>query len=154
MFCDISEAFESSTRDYFTNCAAWDVQIVLLSGLQVIYLSVDNVLLLMVSPQIGSIFWLVSHKDLFLAHYYFSFTPNTLTVLSACLLAIPAWLVTFNLQKILSMIISRKRNPVFHRPLFMNVTMIKNTTSHNHLGFTFSNSGSWDEHVKFISEKL
>ena len=104
----------------------------------------------MVSHQIGSIFWLVFDKDLFLAHYYFSFTPSTLDVLSACLLAIQVcislwtfpfnqpdlqtisdwaavWLVTFNPQKILSMIISRKRNPVFHRPLFMNGTMIKNT---------------------------
>ena len=51
------------------------------------------------------------------------------------------------------MIISRKRNPVFHPPLFINGTLIKNTSYHKHLGLTFSNSGTWDEHVKYISEK-
>ena len=64
-----------------------------------------------------------------------------------------AWLVTFNPLKTLSMIISRKSNPVFHPPLFMNGTLIKNTSYHKHLGQTFSNSGTWDEHVKSISEK-
>ena len=64
-----------------------------------------------------------------------------------------AWLVTFNPIKTLSMLILRKRNPVLHGPLFMNGTMIKNTSFHNHLGLTFSNTSSWDEHVKSISEK-
>ena len=32
-------------------------------------------------------------------------------------------------------------------------TLIKNTSYHKHLGLTFSNSGTWDEHVKSISEK-
>ena len=35
----------------------------------------------------------------------------------------------------------------------MNGTMIKNTSFHKHLGLNFSNTGSWDEHVKSISEK-
>ena len=35
----------------------------------------------------------------------------------------------------------------------MNCTMIKNTSFHKNLGLTFSNTGSWDEHVKSISEK-
>ena len=35
----------------------------------------------------------------------------------------------------------------------MNGTMIKNTSFHKYLGLTFSNTGSWDEHVKSISEK-
>ena len=35
----------------------------------------------------------------------------------------------------------------------MNGTMIKNTSFNKHLGLTFSNTGSWDEHVKYISEK-
>ena len=51
------------------------------------------------------------------------------------------------------MLISRKRNPVLHPPLLMNGTMIKNTSFHKHLGLTISNTGSWDEHVKSISEK-
>ena len=64
-----------------------------------------------------------------------------------------AWLVTFNPLKTLAMIISRKHNLVVHPPLFMNGTMIKNTSSHKHLGLTFSHSGTLDEHVKSISEK-
>ena len=75
VFCDIRKVFERVwPRDYFTNCAAKGVQSVLLIRFQVIYLSVDNVLLLMVIQQNGSIFWLVSHKDRFLALFYFSFT--------------------------------------------------------------------------------
>ena len=35
----------------------------------------------------------------------------------------------------------------------MNGTMIKNTSFHKQLGLTFSNNGSWVEHVKSISEK-
>ena len=35
----------------------------------------------------------------------------------------------------------------------MNGNMVKNTSSHKHMGLTFSNSGGWDEHVKSISEK-
>ena len=93
---------------------------------------------------------------------------NTLGVLSACLLMIhvclslwmalhsaqllntdlqtitdwaAAWLVPFNPLKTLARIISRKQNPVVHPPLFMNGTMIKNTSSHKHLGLTVSNSG-------------
>ena len=63
------------------------------------------------------------------------------------------WLVTFNPMKTLSMIILRKRNPVFHTPLFINGTMIKNTSSRNHLCLTFSNSATRDEHVESILEK-
>ena len=69
MFCDIGgPSTESDTRDYFTNCAASDVQIVLFSSLKVIYRSADNVLLLLVSHQTGSIFWLVSNYDRLLVH--------------------------------------------------------------------------------------
>ena len=64
-----------------------------------------------------------------------------------------SWLVTFNPLKTLSMIISRKCNPVFYHSLFMNNTMIKNTSFHEHLGLTLSYTGSWDDHVKSISEK-
>ena len=59
----------------------------------------------------------------------------------------------FNPLKTPSMIISRNCNPV-SPPLFIDGTMIKNTSSHMHLGLTFTNSGTWDEHVKSISEKF
>ena len=62
--------------------------------------------------------------------------------------------VTFSPLKTSSMIISRNCNPVFPIPLFIDGTMIKNTSSHMHLGLTFTNSGTWDEHVKSISEKI
>ena len=63
------------------------------------------------------------------------------------------WLVLFNANKTLSMVISRKLNPVQHPPLFMNDTIIAETTSHKHLGLTFSSTCTWNEHVNNISLK-
>ena len=64
-----------------------------------------------------------------------------------------AWLVTFNASKTLSMIFSRKSNPVHHSSLFMNGTIIEETTRHKHLGLTFSSTCTWTDHVNTISEK-
>ena len=65
-----------------------------------------------------------------------------------------AWLVTFNANKTLSMVFTRKQNPLVHLPLYMNNTMIKETTSHKHVGLTtISNTCKWAEHVTFVSEK-
>ena len=64
-----------------------------------------------------------------------------------------AWLVTFNASKTLSMIFSRKSNPV-HRPsLFKNGNIIEETTRHKHLGLTFSSICTWTDHANTISEK-
>ena len=63
------------------------------------------------------------------------------------------WLVLFNANKTLSMVISRKLNPVQHPPLLMNDTIIAETTSHKHLGLTFSSTCTWNEHVNNISLK-
>ena len=63
------------------------------------------------------------------------------------------WLVLFNANKTLSMVISRKLNPVQHPPLFMNDTIIAETTIHKHLGLTFSSTCTWNEHVNNISLK-
>ena len=63
------------------------------------------------------------------------------------------WLVLFNANKTLSMVIPRKLNPVQHPPLFMNDTIIAETTSHKHLGLTFSSTCTWNEHVNNISLK-
>ncbi|MCG7879157.1 MAG: reverse transcriptase domain-containing protein, partial [Candidatus Thiodiazotropha endolucinida] len=63
------------------------------------------------------------------------------------------WLVEFHAQKTMAMTISRKRNPPHHPPLFLNNTMIQETSSHKHLGLTFSDSCNWKIHVKNISEK-
>ena len=50
------------------------------------------------------------------------------------------WLVDLNAPKTLSMLISRIRNPGHHPPLYMNDTIILDTTSYKHLGLTFSNT--------------
>ena len=64
-----------------------------------------------------------------------------------------SWLVTFNPSKTLSMLISRKRNSVFHPRISMDGFIIGETPSHKHLGLTFSKICSWDEHIVNISEK-
>ena len=80
IFCDISKAYDGVWHKgvkgplYRLRCMGCSNRIV--KWFVARYLSKrDNVLLLLVSHQIGSIFWLVSHKDRFLAHSYFSFTP-------------------------------------------------------------------------------
>ena len=57
------------------------------------------------------------------------------------------WLVDFNARKTLSLLISLKQNPVLHPQLLMNDTVISESTSHKHLGVTFSNTCSWTEHI-------
>ena len=63
------------------------------------------------------------------------------------------WLVNFNANKTLSMIISRRIISPPHPPLFMNGTMLQETNSHKHLGLTLSSSCNWSDHIKNISEK-
>ena len=75
VFCDISKAFDRVWHKgllYKLHCMGCSNRIAMWF---VSYLSCgDNVLLLMVSHQIGSISGLVSHKDPFSVHSYFSFT--------------------------------------------------------------------------------
>ena len=52
------------------------------------------------------------------------------------------WLVDFNARKTMSLLISLKQNPVLHPQLLMNGTVISESTSHKHLGVTFSNTCS------------
>lgn len=61
------------------------------------------------------------------------------------------WLVDFNASKTNSMLISRRRNPVQHPPLHMNGIMIEDTKLHKHLGLSFSNTCSWNEHISKIA---
>ena len=63
-----------------------------------------------------------------------------------------SWPVTFNPSKTLSMIFSRKLTPVQHPSLFMDGTIIEETTSHKHLGLTFSSTCTWTDHDKSISD--
>lgn len=63
------------------------------------------------------------------------------------------WLVNFNPNKTESMIISRKKIPVFHPPLTMDGKIIKNVDSHKHLGLTFFTDGSWNLHITGVISK-
>ena len=62
------------------------------------------------------------------------------------------WLVRFNATKTLSMILSLLKNPPLHPTLYMNNTPIATTASHKHLGLTFSNNCSWNEHINNITK--
>ena len=52
----------------------------------------------------------------------------------------------------MSLLISLKQNPVLHPQLLMNDTVISESTSHKHLGVTFSNTCSWTEHIAKITK--
>ena len=61
--------------------------------------------------------------------------------------------MAFNASKTLSIIFLRKSNPVFHPSLYMNDTMINETTNHKHLGLNLSNNCFWKEHINSIWDK-
>ena len=63
------------------------------------------------------------------------------------------WLVDFNPAKTISMIVTRKSVRAGHPDLIMNNTVITESSSHTHLGLTFSQTGTWDEHIRTITDK-
>ena len=62
------------------------------------------------------------------------------------------WLVDFNPSKTVSMTVSRKLAQINHPLLFMDNTVISESSSHKHLGLTFSNTCTWSEHIKLITD--
>ena len=64
------------------------------------------------------------------------------------------WLVKFNADKTISVLISRKRIPVNHPPLYMAGSVLIERGSHKHLGITLSKSCTWTEHIDNISKKV
>ena len=62
------------------------------------------------------------------------------------------WLVDFNARKTMSLLISLKQNPVLHPQLLMNDIVISESTSHKHLGVSFSNTCSLTEHITKVTE--
>ena len=62
------------------------------------------------------------------------------------------WLVRFNANKTIAMLISRKLIHVNHPPLLMNVIVITEQQSHKHLGITFSKTCTWSEHIDEIAK--
>ena len=89
--------------------------------------------------------------------YIIVFLPDQAIILHADLKTISdwanSWLVAFNASKTLSIIFSRKSNPVVHPSLLMHDTMINETTNHKHLGLIPSNNCSWTEHINSICDK-
>ena len=63
------------------------------------------------------------------------------------------WLVSFNPSKSESLLISRKRSNINHPDLRMDNNIIQEVNSHKHLGLTFSNDGTWHEHISNITSK-
>jgi hypothetical protein len=63
------------------------------------------------------------------------------------------WLVEFNAEKSVHMLISKKRKITNHPPLLMNGKIIKKVVKHCHLGLTLTNTISWKEHIKNLSIK-
>ena len=63
------------------------------------------------------------------------------------------WLVSFNPSKSESLLISRKRSNINHPDLCMDNNVIQEVNSHKHLGLTFSNDGTWHEHITNITSK-
>ena len=63
------------------------------------------------------------------------------------------WLVRFNTDKTISMLISRKLIQVNHPPLQMDGSILTEKQSHKHLGITFSKTCTWTEHIENISKK-
>ena len=63
------------------------------------------------------------------------------------------WLVSFNPSKSESLLISRKRSNINHPDLCMDDNVIQEVNSHKHLGLTFSNDGTWHEHITNITSK-
>ena len=62
------------------------------------------------------------------------------------------WLVDFHPRKTVSFLVSKKTNATVHPPLIMNNTILSESSSHKHLGITFSNTCDWTEHISRISK--
>ncbi|KAK3105198.1 hypothetical protein FSP39_019583 [Pinctada imbricata] len=60
------------------------------------------------------------------------------------------WLVSFNPQKTVSMLLSKKKSIHTHPPLFMNNTQISEVDKHKHLGLIINKTLNWDDHIENI----
>ena len=61
------------------------------------------------------------------------------------------WLVDFNPTKTTSLLIFCRQLPIAHPPLEMNNVILNETTSHRHLGLTFSNTCYWSDHIQRVT---
>ena len=60
------------------------------------------------------------------------------------------WLVTFNSNKSIALLLSRKVSPA----VFMGSTLVNEVEGHKHLGLYLSNNCTWHQHIKYIKEKV
>ena len=63
------------------------------------------------------------------------------------------WLVLFNALKTEVMNITKTRIRLYHPPLFMGDTQVKEVSQHKHLGLIISHDFSWNNHVKMLQDK-
>jgi exonuclease III len=63
------------------------------------------------------------------------------------------WLVTFNANKTVYIKISRKVNVTPKPILYLNGEIIKEVSTHKHLGLTFNQTLTWSDHIKLLSSK-
>ena len=63
------------------------------------------------------------------------------------------WLVTFNPNKSVALLLSRKVSHPLRPPLYMENTPINEVEAHKHLGLFLSNDCSWHQHINFIKDK-
>ena len=63
------------------------------------------------------------------------------------------WLVLFNAIKTEVLLATKKRIKLYHPPLFMGDTQIKEVLKHKHLGLMISSDFTWNSHTKIIQEK-
>ena len=64
------------------------------------------------------------------------------------------WLVTFNPNKSVALLLSRKVSHPLHPPLFMENTPINEVEAHKHLALFLFNDCSWHQHINYIKYRL
>ena len=60
------------------------------------------------------------------------------------------WLVIFNPTKTETMVISSKKNKLYHPPLLINDQDSHVVNSHKHVGVTISDNGQWHDRIDYI----
>lgn len=64
------------------------------------------------------------------------------------------WGITFNPDKTESLLFSRQiDSEMLHPDLYFNNLVIKNVSSHKHLGLFFNSHANWSDHISYIYEK-
>ena len=61
------------------------------------------------------------------------------------------WLVKFSAPKTKTMFISKKKKKNVNPPLVMNRSLLEEVTTYKHLGVTFSNDLTWNNHIETIA---